>query len=406
MALCKMAMVPEPLPSLLLKMSQDAAPLVLVNGSDRIRAGFSGDSAPRAVFPSVVGYPKLKSSGQKDHYVGDEAMAKRGRLRMSYPIDDCLVKNWDDMEKIWHHTFYNELRTAPEDHAVLVTERPRNPKANRERTTEIMFETFFVPAFYLSADANLSLYASGRTTGVVLDCGFQSSRANAFYEGYLIPHATSLPAIGGLGLTMLMKKLLTESGYSFTTSADSRIVSDIKEKLGYVALDYEAELRKSQNSSDCDGKYELPDGQVMKVGVQRFRCAEALFDPSLAGGKGHRLSRGIHKAVHQTITKCDVDVRTKMYSNIILSGGSSLFPGIKERLTKELSSLVSPKVKKKTKTKRASTTAVEVVATPERKFSTWIGGSILTSLSTFGCMWVTKKEYENSGPGIIHRKCF
>ena len=223
-------------------------PLVIDNGTGICKAGFAGEVSPSSVFPSIVGRIKenlqktMIAINNKSIFIGEEALAKRAILKLSYPLEHGIINNWDDMEKIWEHCFFNELQVEPEFHPCLLTEAPYNPKNNREKMAEIMFETFAVPSFFIQIQAVLSLYSSGRTTGIVLDSGDGVTHTVPIYEGYALPHAIQRIDLAGSELTDYLVKLLSEIGSSFASSAEREIVRDIKEKLCYVAQDFDKEM--------------------------------------------------------------------------------------------------------------------------------------------------------------------
>lgn len=231
--------------------------------------------------------------GRKEFFVGEEAQ------RLKYPVEHGIINNWDDMEKIWHHTFYNELNVAPENCSVLLTEPPFNPKDKRELMTQLMFEAFNVPAMFVVIQARLSLYSSCRLTGIILESGEGVTHTVPIYEGYDFPHATIRLNLAGRDLTDYLMNILKERGYSFSTAAEREIVKDIKEKLCYVAEDFEQMTLAS--AAHLEKSYELPDGEVITIGNEQFRCPEIMFQSS----------SGIHTTINDSIMKCDFDLRGK-----------------------------------------------------------------------------------------------
>lgn len=376
--------------------ASDEPIVVLDNGSGMVKAGFAGEDAPQCVFPAIVGRPRpgtitIQGGGSKTEYIGDEAIKLMGVLNLNYPISAGIVESWEDMEKVWHHAFYNELRIAPnEAKGVLLTEAPRNPKQNREKMVQLMFETFEVKNIYVAIQAVMSLYSAGRTTGLVVDAGDGVSHTVPVFEGFSLPHAVEKMEIAGRVLTTYMQKLLLENGESFTSAAEIQIVRDMKEKHAFVAQNYAEEKEAATKSAEHDVQYTLPDKRVMTLpATVRMGCPELLFDPTLNGLN----CMSLPDLAWSSVQKADIDVRKELCKNIIMSGGSTMYEGIADRLKQEL-------------VNRAPAGAeIRIVASADRKYAVWKGGSTLASLSTFHSSWVTAEDYQEHGAAVIHRRC-
>ena len=374
---------------------------VIDSGSGFLKAGWAGNDSPSVVFPTILGRAEDGSIT-----VGDEALASRfdDGLKLTNPVGHGFVTSWDDMEKIWHHTFYSKLgmdKGHLAECSVHLTEMPLNPKRNRERATQIMFDIVNVKAMYLSTTAVLALFASGRTTGAVLDCGDDVSYAVAVYEGYALPHSVQRNDVCGRVLDEVMLKISSERGYSFAAAAADAetdlatrsvaqaqyTIRGIKERVCDVAVDFSQEM----NQVSEEISYELPDGKVIAFGNERFRCPEVLFQPT--EGQTFEM-KGIHMTLYLAINSADADMHRDLFANIVVCGGSTMFKSFGSRLKKELIPYAPPDTK------------IKVVAPPQRRYSSWIGGSLVSSLTAFQGMWVTRAEYDDAGPSIVHRKCF
>ncbi|MFF0613548.1 actin, cytoplasmic 2 [Nocardia tengchongensis] len=363
--------------------------VVIDSGTDSIKAGFSGDAAPRVVFPNLVGWPKQSAvtagTARKGMYVGAEALAESDILTLSYPIARGPIFDWDDMTTVWRHTFADQLRVNPQEHPVLLTEPPLITKHNREQMARVMFETFRVPALFIADSSVATMHAFGRGTGLVVDLGSVATTVTPIHEGNSIDHAVRRLNVGGTHLTFYLSQLLLEIGLDLQKSiADLDFVREIKERLCYVAENYDKELERTQSNPDLVSIPKRSEGKTIEIRSERFTCPEQLFRPSYLGEQGP----GLPAVIDESVRTCDPDLWKTLYGNIILSGGTSLLTGLPERLTAELTRLAPPDH------------PINVVTPPNRQYSSWIGASRLSARPTFSHRWITKAAYDENGPTL------
>ncbi|XP_072446328.1 actin-1-like [Chiloscyllium punctatum] len=328
--------------------------VIIDNGSGLCKSGIVGDSIPTSVIPSVVGCSKLtkgsRNANLKDYYVGKAAQSRRDVLALKHPIERGVVTSWEEMEKI-------------------------------------MFEGFSVPAMFVAIPATLALYASGRTRGIVLDSGYGITDAVPIYEGYYLPDAVQRLNLAGSDITENLWRLMLENRHSSTEKMETELVQEIKEKLCYISLDPKQESKKP--ADELQHEYQMPDGTQIVVKNELFGAPELLFAPDSVGVK----EGGIHKLILSSIARCEQRLHKEFHSNMLLSGGSTLFSGMEDRLLKEI------------KLHTPSGVQVKIIAPLERNYSVWVGASILTSLASFKHMWITLSDYNDFGPSVVNKRC-
>ncbi|XP_060640644.2 actin-like protein 9 [Anolis sagrei] len=343
--------------------------VVIDTGTGACKAGFAGQEIPQVSIRTLIGH--LTGKTWPD--------ILKGEVDISLPVRHGVIVDWEAADFLWKQLF-SELNALPEEHALLMSDPPLCPITNREKLVEVVFESLNSPAMYVACQSVLSVYAHGKTSGLVVETGYATTHTVPVYQGYNLPHETERMDIAGSNMTSFLMDLLKDKGYYL----DDQMLEDIKHKCCYVALNSETE-------TESPASYQLPDGHVITLGKERFQCPELLFHPPQTPG----LSLvGIHDMALRSLRKVPEECKKDMYENILLCGGSSLFEGFEERLTHDIMA------------GETTDTKVKVAAIPLRQYSVWTGGSLLASLTNFQTCWVWKEHYNEHGPCIVYKKCY
>lgn len=372
----------------------DTAQTIVVDiGSGYCKAGFSTDKKPRSEFPSIVGNLRHKGSfigcQDQDTYAGNQAMSKIGLLNVQYPIKYGFIANWNDFTTLLRYTFEDELRVNYAEHPLILTESSRSDQRQREKLLQVIFETFQVPSFYLGKQPIFSIYSSGQKTGISVDIGYEMTQIVPVVEGSIVSSAMTTQNFGGKTITDYFLKALKERGCALSELSANLVANEVKEKLGYVALDFENEVKKNNGSHGCDTSYQTQDGDEFKISDERYNCPELLFSPQI-NKLGHL---SLQKVVYETVMKCESNVQNQLFDNIVLCGGSSLFNGLPERFKLELKGMVN------------KSTKINLVAPANRNYAAWMGAAAFASLPDFAELAIKSEEYRESGAQILTKKC-
>merc|ERR1719373_299073 len=329
----------------------------------------------------------LNKGPKKSIYCGKEAMDNKGLLKLRYPTRHGIVEDWNSMTQLWQHV-YAENGINSSEHPVLLTEASLNPHKNRKKMAEVFFERMNVPSLNICQQAILSLYASGRDTGLVVDSGHGVTHCVPVVEGFALKHAITRMDVAGADVTEYLNILLKKDGINFHTSAEMEVVREIKERCCRVAM--VGNKVDDQDEDQLGSVYKLPDGNQIRILKPKWQAAEILFDPSHIGLE----YGGVQDLIDTSITKSDIDLRRSLYGGIVLSGGSTMFQGFGDRLLYELRKLAQQKRQE---------VKIRIFAPSERKISTWVGGSILAGLNVFKDLWITRREWTEMGSSVLFR---
>ena len=366
--------------------------IIIDLGSGLIKSGFSGEDGPRNIFNSIVGIPKMAGlkvgMEQKERFVGDEAIENLEFMNYYPPIKRGEVADWDKFETLMHYLLYNQMEVVPEEMSVLITETPLSSKENRAKVAEMLFEKFDVEKYHMANSSMLGLFSYGKTSGIVVDSGFNVTSTVPIYEGFPLQYASKKINLGGEDISLnLLESLKEKLEPSYKLIKGRLLADDIKEHKGYISMDNEEKEEEKQEESP----YKLPDGKELKLGNEVFKTCDILFNPP----EDSKDLMSVSKMVTEALACCDDDVRTDINESICLIGGTTLMKNFPEKLKNELSD-------------NKDFGNFNLSFSPERQFSSWVGGSIFSSLDNFHYMWVTKDEYDEKGKTLvsIDSKCF
>jgi len=425
--------------------AEEVGAIVIDSGSTSIKGGYAGNDTPSAIVPSACGvvYHHGNTSkvgeGQKEigsemdvenassknkntYYIDtDKVNYRRDHMEIIRPINAGVIEDWDTVERLWQHTLNIRLRVRSNEHPLLMSEVAYNTKQDRQKLTELLFEKYEVPAFYLSKSPVLSSFAAGRANGLVVEMGGGHTTIVPVYDGYIMPegivrtgltgdllneewlqelsrknvpiqpHYKFKKLIKGDGIFQLQQLNFENTTQSFDYYMRLSIVEDMKKSLCKLA---DATFIEEENLHIPTTPYELPDGTMLEIGTSRFRIPEILFNPDLCTSVKDK-PMALHTAIYESARGCDVDTRKDLLNAVMLTGAGSIFGTLKERLERELTILAAPA----NKVKIISNNPVE------RAFGAWIGGSILASLGSFQKLWISKAEYGEYGSVVVNRKC-